>query len=70
MQAASGQSSLADFAAARGSPYLYIPGGQLAGQATFTFTCSVQSSDPALGPGQVIEEYRGFLCAVGSEHQP
>ena len=53
MQAASGLTSLADFAAAPGSPYLYIPGGQLASQASYTFTCSVASSDSSLGPGQV-----------------
>ena len=52
MQSPSGVSSLDSFASAPTLPYLYVPGGQLAAQSTYTFACAV--SDASSGyTGQV-----------------
>ena len=48
MQSSAGLTSLDSFAAAPTQPYLYVPGGQLAAQATYTFACGVSDAGSGL----------------------
>lgn len=62
MQSASGAVSLDGFVSSPLLPYLYIPGGQLADQATYTFTCSVADAASGLSGQASTQASNGSCC--------